>query len=485
MSVQFQTRLGLTAWNERVESLLDRHDGRLLTLAIALFVAFRGLFVYQKPVWFDELVTYYVTRTFSWREMFQAVRLAVDAQPPTYHLLQTPALLLLGDDPRELRWLTLLASAAALAATFVWLRRSTGPAAALAATAMLMGSKLSFYALEARPYALLVASASLALACRGLGWRIVWLAVGVSLHYYGAFIPLAFVFAEENWRRRAALLLALSPLLVTIPAMHSFSLLAGGSLFTPVAISLLTTVPVLAGRSRYVLAVLFVLGMAWWLGCRKRPWPIGDRISWALIALAPLSWLACYWFTGIFVARYAIVSLLGLAGLVAWLVHRLPHRGLVSAAVSLGCMGASFSTVNFTDTWDARPTAHLVHQSINAFHLPVVMGKYTSLDVHYHLSPGNRRDFHWLSFQPPGRISWSMTAAPVISQYAGMSLYSWEDWVAKHSAFVVVADAEANWILAACRKRGATISVVSRNATHQLYLVRLPAAVSLAATLAR
>lgn len=457
------------ALNLRVESFLEGNAGRLLAAGIALFVGTRGFFLYAKPAWFDELITYYVTRTYSWSEMFQAVKLAVDAQPPTYHFLQAPALLLLGDDPRELRWVTLLAAGVALAATFVWLRRSTGAPAALAGVAMLTSTTLSYYALEARPYALLVGATSLALASRGLGWRIFWLTVVVSLHYFGAFVPLALAATESNWRRSAAILPALTPLGLTIPAAwHSAESLSAGPDYIPRVIQLFTTLPLLAEWSLYVLAALLLLSLIRWRGTDQPAKPSFDARIWAMIAIAPLCWAACYLFTDIFVSRYAIVSILGLAGLVAGLVHWLPYRGLVSAGVCVACLAASGAS-NLARSWDARPTAHLVDASIAASPLPVVMGSHEYLDVFHYLEPGHRKAFHRLTSQ-------SSRTDAALGKHAGFPVRLGEPWLAEHSTFLVLAKDEGDWILEACQQRGATLRSVSSNASYRLYRVRMPGA---------
>lgn len=160
------------ALNSRWEGWITDY-GALLIAALSLgFFVFHARFIYPRHVWYDEITTFSVARTFSWAGMCEALRLAADAQPPTYHALQTPVLFLLGDDPRHLRWLTLLAGSAAIGAAFVWLRRSYGAVAALAGAVTVAGSKLSFYSIEARPYALMLSTAALALACQALAWRI-------------------------------------------------------------------------------------------------------------------------------------------------------------------------------------------------------------------------------------------------------------------------------------------------------------------------
>ena len=475
----------------RLEAWMDQYRYGLVALIVVAFVAFRVPSVYGRPVWYDELATYYLVRTFSWSSICDALRLTADAQPPTYHFLQIPVLLLLGDDPRNLRWLTLLASCVSMVATFVWLRRTTSVAAAMAGVAMLAGSELGYYATEARPYALLIAAVSLALACRGLAWRVVWLAVAVSLHYYAFFLPLALAFTESSWRRRATYALALCPLAITLPAMQPTHVLALGGLFSASLSSLFQTIPALAGGSLYALeGVLFVAAAC--LAPRQwRDWFPRDWTLWALIAMLPICWLMGRLVTGVFFSRYAIVSLLGLAGLVAWFMDRLPHRAPLSVAFSLLVLGGSLSLepgarailrLGSGAEWDGRPTASLVDHALSTADQPVVMGQFVYLDVFYHLSPENRPQFHRLTVNRPSftteyayQPGQTDAYSEMIGKYAGFTPKGADDWLKTHSSFTVVALDQADWILALCRQRGGTITRISHGQMPALYAVQMPA----------
>lgn len=475
------TTLSMAGFSLRLEALMTQYGHWLVGLMILFFVAIQAPNVYGRHVWYDELTTYYIARTFSWSSICEALRLTADAQPPTYHFLQIPVLFLLGDDPRNLRWLTLLASAVSLAATFVWLRRTASAVAAVAGAAMLAGSELGYYSTEARPYALLVAAVSLALAARGLTWRILWLAIAVSLHYYAFFVPIALAFTERSWRRRAAYALALCPLLITLPAMQPVHLLTLGGPFSASLYSLWTTMPSLAGGSLLAIEALVLVAVACCAPKKWREWLPRDGALWALVAMIPFCWLMGRGFTGTFFPRYAIVSLLGVAGIIAWFVDRLPHRALVSAAFTVLALGSSLMLAP-EQRWDGRPTANLIGQAITMTHRPVVMGHFTFLDVYYQLTPANRDQFYRLTpNRPTFTTSYSYRPGPhdsyseMIGKYAGFTPVGAQDWFKGHSSFTVVALDEADWILVACRKQGATITPVSHGETPGLYAVAMPA----------
>jgi len=472
---------GIANLSLRLEMWAEKYAEWLIGLTLLVFFAFRSLSIYVRHIWYDELATYYVARTFSWAGVSEALRLTADAQPPLYHLLQMPVLYLLGDSPHSLRWLTLFAGCVTLAATFVWLRRTTSAVAAIAGVVMLATSKLSYYSLEARPYALLLATTAMALASRGLAWRVTWLAVAVSLHYYALFVPLILALAERGWRRRLAYSLALSPLLITMRDMHPPQLASAGDAFAPNLYNLVSAIPIMAGASRWAwLALGLIAAIAWlrgtWIYRR------GDlRTCWLLLTMVPICWLIGEFVTGIFFYRYGLLALLGLAGLAAGAIDRVPYRAIVAAGTSLICLVALLLTARVYDTWDPRPTARAVDREIAKSQLPVVMGSYLFLDVHHYLSAKGRSHFYRLTAQRP-TFSTEYAYQPgvydrwseMIGKYAGFTPVGVTDWLEKHSTFLVLASDPQDWILKTCRQRGAQIAPIGNIESYRLYAVRVP-----------
>ena len=468
------------AANQRLEGLFRDYPIGLTALLIFLFFAYHAWYLTQRQVWHDELATYYVVRTFSWASICEALRLTVDAQPPTYHFFQIPILAILGDDPKNLRWLSLFAATATLGAASIWLRRTTGAIGAFVGVAILASSELTYYAVEARPYAPLIAAVAMALASRRLAWRVGWLALAICLHYYAVFIPLLFALSERRWRDRAAYALALLPLLITVPAMPPPSAMDMGGPYAPTLMSLLIALPALAGGSRYVL-LLLLLAAFWWAPSRWRERVGGDRLAWALVAMVPICWLMGEWFVGVFFRRYAVISLLGLAGLMAWLVNRMPQRALVAMVVAVGSVAGAIVSGPLK-RWDAQATAQLVDRQIRSASAPVVMGQSTFLEVHHYLPLAQRPQFHRLSIHRPSfttdyayRPKADALYSEMIGKYAGFVPVGLDDWVNGHSSFVVLATSEEkDWVLKACRQRGATITPGAHDANYRLYTVRLP-----------
>src|SRR5690349_20349312 len=74
----------------KLDGAMAKYATWILGAIVLYFFAYHVLFIYPRHVWYDELTTYYVARTFSWSSVTEAIRLTADAQPPTYHLLQMP-----------------------------------------------------------------------------------------------------------------------------------------------------------------------------------------------------------------------------------------------------------------------------------------------------------------------------------------------------------------------------------------------------------
>src|ERR1700754_3401913 len=89
-SPDYRPLLDFRGANLRLELFIQTHAHSALGLLILFFFVYHALSIYPRHVWYDELTTYYLTRTFSWASIIKALRLTVDAQPPTYHAMQIP-----------------------------------------------------------------------------------------------------------------------------------------------------------------------------------------------------------------------------------------------------------------------------------------------------------------------------------------------------------------------------------------------------------
>jgi hypothetical protein len=158
----------------------------------------------SKPFWFDEICTWIVVRQPNLRAVWSALERPADGQPPLYYLVERGAAKIASNELLSYRLPSILAFCVAIILVFVFVRKRSGSACALVCAAIpLLTVLYDSYAVEARPYALIIALISLALVCYQHAPATRWLILmGVSftlaqsLHYYAVFAVVPFAVAE-------------------------------------------------------------------------------------------------------------------------------------------------------------------------------------------------------------------------------------------------------------------------------------------------
>jgi len=205
----------------------------LLALATLLAAALRLPFLGTQSLWFDETYTVHVMQAGSLGELWERVG-ASESTPPLYYLLTWAWVHVVGDDGEAaVRTISALALVAAVPVAYGALRRLVGRDAALASAWLLAASPLlSWYAVDARAYGLLVLISLLsvwalaaALEAPSRSRLALWgLAAAAALwtHWFAGFLVLGEALAllwlrRDAWRGTllagGAALLALVPLI--------------------------------------------------------------------------------------------------------------------------------------------------------------------------------------------------------------------------------------------------------------------------------
>ncbi len=246
----------LAAAASRVVSLIDLHPAYFLPVWIVAywFVVSPSA---MRPLWYDELFTYYVA-TSPTLERFAGGILHVDLNPPLGYLPVRASLALLGDTSFAARLPSMLAFLLASLAIYSIARRRLGGGYALAAMGLSWSCGFLRYAVEARPYALVLAFFSLAvlswLRAAGAGrwtpahWGLLAGVAGMLLsHCLAPFLVAAIGFGElvraialrkVDWRVWSALALP-APLVITyLPLIKNTQAMLFPLAFQPTAATL-------------------------------------------------------------------------------------------------------------------------------------------------------------------------------------------------------------------------------------------------------
>jgi hypothetical protein len=192
----------------------------------------------SKPFWYDEISTIILSRQPHLSDIWAALKQGVDGQPPAYDLLERIASHVAQNAEVAYRLPSVLAFCCVLWCMFVFVRRHNGAVVAFLCSAALILTPLNYpYAVEARPYEVLVACIAFALVCYQRAGRLVWvvllgcaLVAAQCLHYYAFFYFVPFGMAEFvlalrlrriRWGAWIALTLGLVPLAAFWPTLES------------------------------------------------------------------------------------------------------------------------------------------------------------------------------------------------------------------------------------------------------------------------
>jgi hypothetical protein len=461
----------------------------------------------HRPLWYDELFTYYVSMSPTWERFWGSVRF-VDLNPPLGYLFVRSSIALFGDTPFTARIPSMLAFLFASLLTSHLISRRFGGGFGLATLGIFWSFSLTSYAVEVRCYGILIAFFCTAAWCwlraaESSGWT-KWhagLAIAItSMFLTHCFSPpfAAAIGAGELVRtmvaRRidkrvwAALLAPLIVLPFYVPLVSNVR-----QVITPVAFqSTLISIP------KFYLAILAPLlpaiGMIllYWLATHRR----GARLPWGELAkpheiafsiaafLAPSITISYCIYSGLpFWPRHGIGAVLGgtlmVAGLLAGVARRnskvaVAAAGLILIAFCVTKAGTGKLIEEYENTSTAyrtiRPELPFVTASGLTFlemdhreGLEFINRLYYLTDkesaVRYHTNI-----FEWL----PVLQRWF----PVRAHVAG-----YRDFASKNHRFLVLATRgfPEDWLLQKLRDDGAQIRLIQELKTgyrdHELYEV--------------
>ncbi|MCL6545395.1 MAG: glycosyltransferase family 39 protein [Bryobacteraceae bacterium] len=231
---------------EACESTLQSPRGSLAVLAGLMGLSFvaRAVSAGAKPFWFDELFTVLMAGLPSMAKVREVLAAGADAMPLFYYWLEKQAGTLPLDPHVAFRLPSVAGYVLAIAGVYFFVRRWLSPAAGLIAALVLALSPFREYAIEARPYALMVGFIALAAAFwqridDGRRYPLLLgasLALGVASHHYTVVALVCFGMAEltvvwlrRRWRWRAwiPLAAATAPFWLGLPLLLRFRQVAG------------------------------------------------------------------------------------------------------------------------------------------------------------------------------------------------------------------------------------------------------------------
>src|SRR5208283_5467430 len=176
-----------------------------LMVALIVYAILRGLAAaVTKPLWMDEVFTLTVSSQPSMGALWAVLARALDGQPPGFYAVERVASSFFHNKEIALRLPAILAFPCTLICVFVFVKKRSGEVIAFLCAFLLLSTILfERYAVEARPYSMLMACIAFALICYQRLPSLFWtamlgmsLALAQALHYYAVFAFVPFGLAE-------------------------------------------------------------------------------------------------------------------------------------------------------------------------------------------------------------------------------------------------------------------------------------------------
>jgi Dolichyl-phosphate-mannose-protein mannosyltransferase len=211
----------------------------LLAIYVLLLLLGAGYVAAKRTLWWDEIITHYVATLPTFHEVWRALLLGADGQPPVFYLFVRSSVSLFGAHEFGLRFPSLVAYASTIVLIYVAVSRRTSPVYGLMASLLFSLTESLTYAYEARPYALVLLFSSCAFVAwqhvRDAKWRpyalftvSLALSASISVHYNAVLGFAPFLIGELalavrcrrlDWLSISAIVVAIWPVISLRPHM--------------------------------------------------------------------------------------------------------------------------------------------------------------------------------------------------------------------------------------------------------------------------
>jgi hypothetical protein len=356
-------------WAEEVSELARRWEILLIAGLSAVYFLACWRISSARPLWNDEIFTLYLSRYEDWAGLLRWLRMTADQQPPLFCVITNWSLGLIGDETLAVRFPGMVGVWVAGIGVYLFLRRWMGAGAGVCGVAMLVMSRGMAFAVEGRPYGLVLGVYALLLVAwqraeegeRGRKWAIGAMGLMVlvlgGLHYLAAsgLAPLVLVELWRWWKRGRAdwavlgvLALGVVPLVLHLPLLLIIRQFATTFYSAPMMSDAVRMAWTTFTGPAVVPVLMLLMLLAGWgkLGGGRphlrREGALVTALLMLMFVLPPLIVKA----TGGFAGRYVMVLVVGWALAAGWGVGQVMRGGRVLALVVAGMfVGGAVYTV--------------------------------------------------------------------------------------------------------------------------------------------
>jgi hypothetical protein len=513
MSIRFLQQLDQVG--EELTELCERRKILLLCIFSAAYISGTCLLASQKPMWNDELFTFYISRLPSVSDIWSALLTGGEQIPPFFHLITRISFSLFGVNELAIRLPQVLGFWVMSLCLFRFVSQRSSALYGFAAMLFPLVTKAYDYAYEARPYGMVLGFAGLMLLC----WQsaaegnyrklsLIGIAVSVagavSSHYYAVLLlfPLAVGEAARSISLRrldppiwVAFGCGLIPLFLFLPLIQGAMKQVGIFWARPHSRSALDFYYSLLTPALLPLVVMLVL-----LGLYSTAHPISSsnrrkqarstppfhEVAAAIgfIAIPVVAFVLAIFFTGAMTSRYVLSSVIGFSVLFAFAAYALSDgRAIVGAALVIFLCGGfvMVEVRSFQRSAEAslgQAKTYKLLQSDSEKNLPIVASDLHTFTTLAHYGP---REFaSRLVYLADPQASLRHLGHSSVDQgildlkpWFGLKVEEYGPYIASHDRFLVYGylDPYWVWLLTELSLANFRIEMRGRNKNNFLFLV--------------
>jgi len=462
----------------------------------------------RRPLWFDEIATIYIACLPDFGSVWEALKQGADANPPLFYVINRMVLVVLGESPLAIRLPALTGFWLMSLCIYLFVRRRCEAVYAWVAALFPLATGAGLYAIEGRPYGLVLGFSAVALLCwqeadrHPRNWTppagvALAVAASVSCHFYAVFLVAALGIGEiyrtidrgrPDWRMWTALLFGLAPLAGFHEIASAATVYAGNDWSRPTLRRTIHSYDTLL-EPLLMPAVALLLVTSWmWILRRSsgnrdgagdcRFWPADAAAALGFSVWPLLAGTIAILVTGVYTPRYSLPSVIGLAVLVAFVLRAAERGRLVVATVFAAILIAYSGSVGLARVRAADPAMDLgwVHAVASPAEPAVIDSAHLFMQVSYNAGDDPSRQLWYVadpvqSHRHTGHSS-ADTALLKLRSWTRLPVVKRQEFLPTYPVFYVVKDTVYDgWILTKMVADGAAVTLVRRRGDILLFRV--------------
>jgi hypothetical protein len=501
--------------SQRAMLSLEQRWPYLLALFSAMFFAITVLQDSTRPLWNDELFTFYISRQNSLGDVWKALLTGAEQLPLFFFAVVRFSTRLFGTNPLALRLPETLGFLLMNISIFLFVRKRVPASYGLLGFMFPSVTQAYYFASEARPYGLVMGFAGLAM----LSWQnavegrrrplslvalAFFLACAVNSHYYAVLLLFPFGLAELvrfgerrrlDWGTTVAIGASLFPLVFSLPVIRAASHYSSHFWARPswrLVISFYEDLLLPSGFALLLISVISGLvvyrlknegaGRFW-----DSRFPRHElALAIGFILLPTVAICLAKFVTGAFTSRYAIYAVIGLSILLSWSFARIGRSNSVLGLILAGTLACCWLIIGVRQYQQFRWNALLEDQTFEYLtskgsDLPLVMLSPHQFFVQSHRAEAKGRGHLIYLADVPLALKYTGTDTVergllTLRNYAPLTVEDYHQFIATHQGFLAYGYPDPfGWVLEDLMESGWRISVKGRHDTSLLYLLQPPA----------